>query len=282
MPELPEVEAIVRTLRPMVRGQRIRCVHIFHPIATKPQSPAKLAKSLEGRKIHGVQRQGKYLFLELDRGLIEMHFKFDGHLIWFSSSKNLLNRANIGADSAKNVHVDVAFELAKGVLGFADGRHFGRIHVWESTEDCIPLQRLGVDAFSENFTLKYLSTKLSASKRPVKEFLLNQACIAGIGNIYSCEALWHAALNPMRAANSLTAKESAKLYKAIVSVLQRALECCLEPAPKFRDPDWWFQGIDRILRVYQREGVACRRCGEPIQRIEQAGRSTYCCTNCQI
>jgi formamidopyrimidine-DNA glycosylase len=281
MPELPEVEAIARTLRPMVRGQRIRCVHIFHPIATKPQSPAKLAKSLEGCKIQGVRRHGKYLFLELDHGLIEMHFKFDGHLIWFSSAKDLLNRANIGSGATNNIHADLAFELPKGVLAFADGRHFGRVRGWKSAEDCIPLQRLGVDALSEDFTMKYLSAKLSASKRPVKEFLLNQTCIAGIGNIYSCEALWHTALNPLRAANSLSAKESAKLHKAIVSVLQRALECCLEPAPKFRDPDWWFQGINKILRVYQREGLACRRCGEPIQRIKQAGRSTYCCTNCQ-
>jgi formamidopyrimidine-DNA glycosylase len=278
MPELPEVEAIARTLRPLVRGQRIRCVHVFHPIVTRPQSPAQVVDLCQGQHVRQVRRRGKYLFLELDRGLIELHFRFDGRLIWFSSAKDLLERAN---RASEGVHVDVAFEFAKGVLGFADGRHFGRVHGWESPEACVPLSRLGVDALSREFTAELLEKKLKASKRPVKEFLLDQKRVAGIGNIYSCEALWHARLDPRRAAQSLNPKESARLHKAIVSVLRRALECCLHPAPVFRDPEWWFQGIEKILRAYQREGLSCKRCGRQIQRIEQGGRSTYCCLHCQ-
>jgi formamidopyrimidine-DNA glycosylase len=278
MPELPEVEAIARTLRPLVRGQRIRCVHVFHPIAARPQLPGELVKLCQGRSVQEVWRHGKYLFVELDRGLIEMHFRFDGHLIWFSGPKDLLGRANRKVDG---VHVDVAFEFTTGVLGFADGRHLGRVHGWQSRELCAPLRRLGVDALSREFTARFLSKKLEASKRPVKEFLLDQARVAGIGNIYSCEALWQAKIDPRRAANSLNGKEAAKLHKAIVSVLQRALECCLEPAPELRDPEWWFQGIEKILRAYQRKGLSCKRCGHQIQRIEQGGRSTYFCGNCQ-
>jgi formamidopyrimidine-DNA glycosylase len=278
MPELPEVEAIARTLRPLVRGQRIRCVHVFHPIVTRPQSPAQIVYLCQGQHVRQVWRRGKYLFLELDHGLIEMHFRFDGRLIWFSSAKDLLERANRATDG---VHVDVAFEFAKGVLGVADGRHFGRVHGWESPEGCLPLSRLGVDALSREFTAELLEKKLKASKRPVKEFLLDQTHVAGIGNIYSCETLWHARLDPRRAARSLKRKESARLHKAIVSVLRRALECCLHPAPEFRDPQWWFQGIAKILRTYQREGLSCKRCGRQIQRIEQGGRSTYCCLHCQ-
>ena len=82
-------------------------------------------------------------------------------------------------------------------------------------------------------------------------------------------------------ANSLSQKDSAKLHKAIVSVLRRALECCLDPAPDFRDPRWWFQGFEKILRAYQREGLPCRRCGRAIRRIAQGGRSTYRCLHCQ-
>jgi formamidopyrimidine-DNA glycosylase len=279
MPELPEVESIARTLRPSVREQRIRCVHVFHPIAIRPQPAWRLAKAWPGRRVQGVWRRGKYLFLELDRGLIEMHFRFDGHLIWFSSSKELLRRAN--HESKNGVHVDLALEFPNGVLGFADGRHLGRVHGWESADQCVPLQRLGVDALSREFTAKFLSAKLAVTRRPLKEFLLDQVHIAGIGNIYSCEALWHATLDPRRSANSLSEKESAKLHKAIVSLLRRALECCLDPAPVFRDPAWWFQGLDKILCTYQREGLPCKRCKEPIQRIEQGGRSTYCCMNCQ-
>jgi formamidopyrimidine-DNA glycosylase len=278
MPELPEVEAIARTLRPLVRGQQIRCVHVFHPIATKPHQPAQLARLCQGRCVRKVWRRGKYLFLELDRGLIEIHFRFDGQLIWFSNSKELLERAN---QDSHGVHVDIAWELGKGVLGFVDRRHFGRVHGWESVDSCLPLRRLGVDALSEEFTTQFLRTELQTSRQALKEFLLDQGRIAGIGNIYSCEGLWHAGLDPRRAANSLNKKEAASLHKAIVSVLQRALECCLDPAPVLRDPEWWFEGLEKILRTYQREGLPCKRCGGQIQRIKQGGRSTYCCLSCQ-
>jgi formamidopyrimidine-DNA glycosylase len=278
MPELPEVEAVARTLRPLVRGKRIRCVQVFHPIATRPQSPEQFAGMGEVRRIEGVRRHGKYLFLELDRGLIEMHFRLDGQLTWFSSAIELLERAN----AAENcVHVDVAFELSKGVLGFADGRHFGRVHAWESESACKPLQQLGVDAMSREFTAHWLEAELQGSRRELKEFLMDQTKVAGIGNIYSCEALWHARLNPLRRANSLDRTKARRLHKAIVSVLGRALECCLNPAPDFVNSQWWFQGLEKILRAYQREGEPCKRCGRSIRRMEQGGRSTYYCPHCQ-
>jgi len=278
MPELPEVEAVVRTLRPLVQGRRILCVHVFHPIATKPQPASYLARHAQGRRIRTVDRQGKYVLLGLDRGLVTMHFKLDGQLLWFSSVKELLRRAN---HSENGVHVDVAFELDKGVLSFADRRHFGRVHVWESADTCPGLSVLGIDALSRDFTSGRFAELLSGSKRPLKDFLLDQSRVTGIGNMYSSESLWHARLDPRRRANTLKPDQARRLHKAIVSVLARALECCLHPAPDFRDPEWWFQGLETILRVYGREGKPCRRCGEPIQRIAQGGRSTYCCKRCQ-
>jgi formamidopyrimidine-DNA glycosylase len=286
MPELPEVEAIARTLRPLVRGQRIRCVHVFHPIIVRPQAAAYLADLAQGQRVNDVRRHGKFLFLVLDRGLVEMHFKFDGHLIWFSNAKELLKRANQDVEQVSNkknvrVHVDLAFELGKGVLAFADQRHLGRVHFWKTKAECKPLGRLGVDAMSGEFTPDFLRSRLATSSKPLKEFLLDQTKLSGVGNIYSSEALWHAKLNPWRRAHLLNTAEAAKLHKAIVSVLGRALECCLHPAPQFRDPDWWFQGIESILRVYQRKDLPCRRCKRLIQRKEQGGRSTYYCPHCQ-
>jgi len=278
MPELPEVEAVVRTLRPLLQGRRIRCVHVFHPIATKPQAASRVARHAHGRRIRTVDRKGKYVLVALDRGLLTMHFRLDGQLLWFSNGKELLESANQGE---KGVHVDVALELDKGVLGFADRRHFGRVHVWESLDDCPGLSMLGIDALSRDFTSSRFTQLLAASKRPLKDFLLDQARVAGLGNIYSCESLWHARLDPRRRANALKPQESRLLHKAIVSVLARALECCLHPAPDFRDPEWWFQGLESILRAYGREGKPCRRCGEPIRRIAQGGRSTYYCGRCQ-
>ena len=278
MPELPEVEAVAQSLRPLVERRRIRCVHILHAIATKPQSASQLARAAEGQRIRAVERKGKYLVLRLDTGLLTMHFRLDGQLIWFSSAKQMLNRAN---RPEGGVHVDVALELDKGVLGFADRRHFGRVHAWKSEEECPALARMGLDAMSRDFTLSRFGELLRASKRPLKEFLLDQTRVAGIGNIYSCESLWHARLDPRRRAHSVKPAEARRLHKAIVSVLSRALECCLHPAPDFRDPQWWFQGLERILRAYDREGKPCRRCGERIQRIAQGGRSTYFCARCQ-
>lgn len=278
MPELPEVEAVTCSLRPFVRERRIRCVHVFHPIATKPQSPTQLSQLARGRRILDASRHGKYLLLPLDRGRLELHFRFDGQLIWFRTANELLRRTNQKPDG---VHVDVAFELDKGVLGFADQRHFGRVHYWPSFSASPSLRSLGIDALSPQFTPSFFRERLASSRRPLKEFLLDQSRIAGIGNIYSAEALWHAHLDPRRPANSLNPKDAVRLHKAIVSVLRRALECCLHPAPDFRDPQWWFQGIEKILRAYQREGLPCLRCGRAIVRIEQGGRSTYCCLHCQ-
>ena len=278
MPELPEVEAVVRTLRPLVEGRRIRCVHVLHPMATKPQTGGVLTRFSVARRIRRVDRQGKYVLLMLDRGLLTMHFRLDGQLLWFSDAKELLERANRGENG---IHVDVALELDKGVLGFVDRRHFGRVHAWESADKCPGLRALGIDALSTGFTAGRLGRLLAASKRPVKDFLLDQTHVAGIGNIYSCESLWHARLNPRRHANTLNPDGARRLHKAIVSVLARALECCLHPAPDFRDPQWWFQGLEKILRAYGREGKPCRRCGASIRRIAQGGRSTYCCGRCQ-
>jgi formamidopyrimidine-DNA glycosylase len=278
MPELPEVEAVVRTLRPLVQGRRIRCVHVFHPIATKPQAASHLARHAQGHRVRAVARKGKYVLLVLDRGLVTLHFKLDGQLLWFRNAKELLDRANQGDTG---VHVDVALELDKGVLGFSDRRHFGRVQVWASAEDCPGLRVLGIDALSRDFSPSWLAQLLAASKRPLKDFLLDQSHVAGIGNIYSCESLWYARLNPRRRAKTLNPQEARRLHKAIVSVLARALECCLHPAPDFRDPAWWFQGLEEILRAYGREGKPCRRCRGPIQRIAQGGRSTYCCGRCQ-
>ena len=278
MPELPEVEAVARTLRPLVEQRRIHCLHVLHAIATKPQKPSHIARIAEGQPILSVQRKGKYLWLELPRGIVTLHFKLDGHLLWFSSAKQMAEVAN---QPNSGVHVDVAFELDKGVLAFADQRHFGRVQVWETAKACPALAGLGVDALSNDFTAPRFTELLSASKRPLKEFLLDQTRIAGIGNIYSCESLWHARLDPRRRANALNRAEARRLHKAIVSVLARALECCLHPPPDFRDANWWFQGLEKILRAYDREGKPCRRCGYEITRIAQGGRSTFFCAHCQ-
>src|SRR5260370_7049106 len=124
MPDLPEVEVVVGPLRPSVQGRRIRWVHVFHPIATKPQAASHVARLAQGRRIRTVSRKDKYVLLVLDRGLLTMHFRLDGQLLWFANGKELLERANRGEHG---VHVDVALELDKGPLGFPHRRHLTRL-----------------------------------------------------------------------------------------------------------------------------------------------------------
>jgi len=269
MPEAPEVEAVVRAFRPIVLGQTIRRARVIHPIAVKPHAPATLAKLLRGNRIEEVTRVGKYLVLRLARGILTFHFKFDGQVLIFDAAV------------PRGVHVDVLLTLNKVTLGFVDPRHLGRMNWHESVEATPSLNKLGVDIFSIEFTLGALVSILETSRLPVKLLLTEQTKIAGLGNIYSSEALWLARLNPRRRANHLTSVEMPRLHKAIVSTAHRALECCSNPPPDFRNPEWWFSDLTPILRVYGREGLRCRRCGGTIKRIQQGGRSSFFCPRCQ-
>ncbi len=224
--------------------------------------------AVRGQKIHAVERRGKYLILTLGLGALVMHFRLDGQLAWFDSRET-------------SGHVDVALELDRGTLGFVDRRHFGRVQWTESLDEITGIKDMGIEPLSPEFTATRFAEMLHGSRRPLKLFLLDQSKIAGIGNIYSSEAMWRARIAPRRSAHRLAATEARRLHKAIVDVLHRALECCSHPAPDFRDPNWWFQGLESILRVYGREGKRCRRCRQLVKRIEQGGRSTFFCARCQ-
>ena len=275
MPELPEVEAVARALRPLVQGRVIRHCRVIHAIAVRPssgrgakQAASAMERHVRNQKIRAVERRGKYLILQLDGGVLVIHFRLDGQLVWFDSSKT-------------SGHIDVALEMNGGTLGFVDRRHFGRVQWTESLGEIPAIQRLGVDPLTPEFTVARFTQMLKASHRPLKVFLLDQNRIAGIGNIYSSEALWRARLDPRRRTHHLSAGEARRLHKAIVDVLRRAIECCSNPAPNFRDSQWWFQGLESILRVYGREGKNCRACRQAVRRIEQSGRSTFFCARCQ-
>lgn len=275
MPELPEVEAIARKLRPMVEGRTIERCRVIHPIAAagisakgKKTAARNLAKRLRGRRIEHVVRQGKFLLFALDRGSAVMHFKFDGQLVWFDGNEI-------------RGHIDVALEMKHGTLGFVDPRHLGRVRWVSSPDEISGLRTMGMEPLAKDFTVERLGEKLAGSRMAIKLCLLDQTKIAGVGNIYSSEALWRARIDPRRPADRLTGTETKRLHRSIVDVLRNALKCCLHPAPNFRDPNWWFQGLDRTLRVYSREGKTCRRCGRVIERTEQGGRGTYWCPGCQ-
>jgi formamidopyrimidine-DNA glycosylase len=272
MPELPEVEAVARTIRPLVVGQRIRDCRIVHPIvvgaAGKRGNGARTLARAKGLSVADVERRGKYLLLRLDSGWMMFHFRLDGQFIWYERG-------------GRPKHIDVELVFPTGTLGFVDRRHLGRVVWLDRLEDHPGLARLGVDPLSPGFTAGRLAALLNGSRRAVKLVLMDQTKISGLGNIWSCESLWRARIDPRRRASSLSAAETQRLAKAIVGVVRRALESCLDPAPDFRNPEWWFADADSAVRVYGREGLRCPRCGARIRRIRQGGRSTFYCSGCQ-
>ncbi len=271
MPELPEVEALVRLLRPRLCGQLIRAVKVRHAIVLRPQTVRQFRARVLGRRIAAVTRRGKYLLLRLEpkgTGWIVLHFRLSGGLFWF-------------ADHQLRGHVDVAWELERGTLAYADPRHLGRVHWVEHPEQWAGIRTLGVGPLTRTFTVARLRALLRSSRRPLKLFLMEQTRIAGLGNIYAAEALWRAGLHPKRRADRLRGAQVQRLHKAIVGVLRRGIECCLKPEPELSNPEWTMPGIEALLAVYQREGKGCPRCGRRIRRIQQGNRSTFYCPGCQ-
>lgn len=272
MPELPEVEAIARTIEPLIAGRKILATRLPHPIVARNSArdihgPRLLGRA-RGRTVIAARRRGKYLLVQLDRGWLAFHFRLSGQFVWYRRAR-------------PPKHVDFAMDFANGTLGFVDDRHLGRVRWLERPEDLPGIARMGLDPLSRDFTARRLGGVLRASRRPVKLVLMDQEKIAGLGNIWAAESLWRARIDPRRRADTLSDGETGQLARSVARVLRRALESCLDPAPDIRDPGWWFENGDKLARVYAREGRRCGRCGAGIRRVEQGGRSTYFCPGCQ-
>jgi formamidopyrimidine-DNA glycosylase len=272
MPELPEVEAIARTIEPLIAGRKILATRLPHPIVARNsardiEGPRSLARA-RGRKVIAVHRRGKYLLVELDRGWLAFHFRLSGQFVWYRRSR-------------RPEHVDFELDFGNGTLGFVDERHLGRVRRLNQPEDLPGIARMGIDPLSRDFTAQRLGGVLRDSRRPVKLVLMDQENIAGLGNIWAAESLWQARIDPRRRANTLNGVETRHLARSVARVLRRALESCLDPAPDIRNPEWWFENGDKMARVYGREGRRCPRCGAAVRRVEQGGRSTYFCPGCQ-
>ncbi len=268
MPELPEVETIVRGLQPMV-GARIRCIAVLDPRLTIGSQVSKSDIALRNREIEAVVRHGKYIqIVASGGGSLVVHLRMSGRLVVSCRDNEL-------------PYVRLRVELDRGTISFVNPRRLGTVDFVASG---FPYE-LGIDPLSSDFTSERLGELLQTSRSPVKPFLLNQQKIAGLGNIYSSEALWRARVDPRRPANSLTSVEADRLRHEIVDVLQEAIS---EMGTSFgvsvsdyRSADGAGGSFQDRLAVYGRQGEACRVCETPISRLVQGGRSTYWCKNCQ-
>jgi len=279
MPELPEVQTIKSDLEKSVCGAKIVRVLINNPKVIRQPSPAVFKKSLEGLSIKRMLRRGKLLILELSNGkFLTVHFKMTGQLVLRTTAvKNKLS------DTGPSVKTDsrVVFYLSGGrILDFNDQRLFGELRLIDDWRKLAFIQKLGPEPF--DLTYSDFKDMLLKRKTEIKPLLMEQSFIAGIGNIYAAEILFHAGINPRRSAQSLTKEEQAALYKQIQAVLKSAIKHGGSSVDDYvrvsgKDGDY-----GRFHQVYGREGKPCFVCSKPVERIAQGGRGTYFCPKCQV
>jgi formamidopyrimidine-DNA glycosylase len=256
MPELPEVEAAMEMLRRRAKGRTIEKVRLLHPALKRRVRPATL-RALAGARVVRVERRGKHQLLHLHDGrVLHVHFRMNGDWEPGRSGDELPRFARAVIDFVGGTR-----------LVLVDSRALGTLDVHPAGVDLA--LGLGPDAADRGWTAAALGQALAKRRGPIKPALLDQKLVAGLGNIYAAEALWRARISPVRRADALTVTQVRALRAAIAAMITRA------PGSRYTDDD------TVALDVYDREGLPCRRCGTPIERVMQAGRSTFFCPRCQ-
>jgi formamidopyrimidine-DNA glycosylase len=273
MPELPEAETIVRDLRRHVTGRRVTEVHVSKPdILTPPLTPPALRRRLRGHTLADVERRGKNVVLRFDGDLrLVINLGMTGRVV-----------ASAGARAGELRHVAARFELDDGgALLYDDARRFGRLELCDSERWRARSAELGVEPLSDDFSAALLHRMTRNSIVPIRNWLLDQRRIAGIGNIYANEALFRAGVRPTRRARTLTHAEAARLRDTLRDVLGESIAARGTTIRDFRDAAGEPGGFDAWLRVYGRDGEACQGCGAAIKRVVLANRSAFYCPRCQ-
>jgi len=297
MPELPEVETVRRGLEPVLVGRRIRRVDLARKDLRRP-FPPHFAERLRGRTVTSLARRGKYLLARLDSGetwLIHLGMSGRFTIIPPNGKPRVPGEFYYEAPAdagARGPHDHVVIELEDGYrLVFTDPRRFGVMDlIAPDGEESHPLiADLGIEPLGNEMNAERLAKAFRGKKAPLKAALSDQKVIAGLGNIYSCEALFRAGLSPFKPAASLVTKAGApragleRLVKAIREVLGEAIEVGGSTLRDYADANGTPGGFQTLFSVYDREGEPCRRpgCGGIIKRVVQSGRSTFYCPRCQ-
>jgi formamidopyrimidine-DNA glycosylase len=263
MPELPEVEVIVRELQPKIIGEEItRVVPIWHRTVVKHDySPGD-------DRINAVERHGKYIIIRLDRGFVVVHLRMTGQL---------MVDAQIDPD-ARHLRAIIYLKSGKAIL-FFDSRKFGRIFLSRNLD--VVLKNTGIDALSNDFTIKKFIHILKNRKVSIKSFLMDQHHVTGLGNIYIDESLFAAGIHPQTRVDALDAAQIRKLYKKIQIILRRAIDGMGTTISDYKTVGGGFGGYQNYLAVYGRQNKPCPVCHTPIKKIRINNRGTHYCPVCQ-
>ena len=269
MPELPEVEVTRLSFASHIAGTRVTAVRLGKPLrwplGCEPES-------LLTQAVGAVQRRGKYLWLTLDRGGLLLHLGMSGSLAFEKTP----------GPPGPHDHFDLVTE--QGTLRLTDPRRFGAV-VWSSGLDADPaatlLGRLGVEPFDPAFTGEHLYRALRTRRLSIKQALLGGSIVVGAGNIYACEALFEAGIDPRTRSERLSLRRCHGLAAAVRRTLTRALQLGGSTLRDFRDAHGMAGAFQHEAKVYGRAGLPCRQCATPVRRIVQAQRSTFFCPRCQ-
>jgi formamidopyrimidine-DNA glycosylase len=281
LPELPEVETVRRGLEPVLAGHAIVAADVRRPDLRRP-FPRGLAAALTGARVTALRRRSKYLLADLDTAeTLLVHLGMSGRI--------LVSGAQVGAfhhpHPAPEKHDHVVLDLDSGArITLNDARRFGLVDLVPSEAlDAHPLLAgLGPEPLGNAFSAATLVARLARRTAPIKAILLDQRIVAGLGNIYVCEALWRARVSPLREAGAVTPAETETLVAAIRAVLTDAIAAGGSSLRDYRQADGELGYFQHSFSVYGREGQPCPRGDGTVARVVQSGRSSFFCPSCQI
>ena len=290
MPELPEVETTVRDLRKKILGREVKDVWTdFQKMLKKPKNFKDFQKGIKGRKIENIRRRGKNILIDLSRNkTLLIHQKLTGHLLvgrWQKEEGEweAITPGPLVEDPINRFLHLIFFLDNKIMLALSDLRKFAKAELWNSEKlsQSEEMKSLGPEPLDKNFTFEKFKECFKGKKGKIKQVLMDQTVVAGIGNIYSDETLWRAKIHPFKDVSKLTEEELKKIYQAMKKIIGKAIEVKGESISNFRRISGEKGGFDPLRKVYRREGEKCTRCGTIIKRIKLAGRSAHFCPNCQ-
>jgi formamidopyrimidine-DNA glycosylase len=269
MPELPEVETIVRGLRPTLPGKTIEHLQVLHADVLR-EPPRDFSARLRGRTFESLHRRGKNIVAHLTEGVVlVVNLGMTGRLV-------------LSRDETMTTHPAVRFALSAGpLLVYDDARRFGSVEAIDEAEWAIRDRRLGPEPLSSSFTARRLHADLSRSISPIRSWLLDQRRVAGVGNIYANEALHLAGIHPQRSARSTTEGEARRLHRAVRKTLRRAVDNRGTTLRDYRDASGSPGDNAAYLRVYGRDFEPCLRCSTRICRLVFGNRTAFYCPSCQ-
>lgn len=275
MPELPEVEMVVRHLQRLVTSRTIIKAQLKLPRLAPDNTPRQFTAWLKNARVEAIARRGKHILLHFDnaRSLL-VHLRMTGRFLYLENHQ----------PDIKHTHALFQLDNDRKLL-FVDPRQFGLMHLTR-TED-LPqskhLSKLAPEPFSDEFTPGSLHAVLKRSKQPIKLTLLDQTKVLGLGNIYASEALHRAQINPRMSAQKLSSPRAELLHREIVNVLAEAItnNSTINTNPEDISGSYTGGVYETMTKVYEREGLPCYTCQTPIRRFVQGGRSTYFCPRCQ-